>query len=398
MTENQNLKTVVSALKYTADLVRKSYTRKNITERWRTTQANNIVKYLNFFIENNQYRAYERHYLEAQHTLQRLQIEWEIPKNLPRVKLDTIPSSLGPSKAASSISFDETLEDVEVEVEAKGEEEEDSVELNVGMADAEEKANIRKTAQQLLFNYDGNVNQLQSFLDGLEVLNDEVTAAQQAYAVRLIKTKLNGEARLAITNEATIGQIIAALRGSVKPDPKTLAEAKVLNLRQANKPAQDYVKELTELTKNLRLSYMAEGLTPDTAKKFAESSAIKSLATNCSNRKIAETLQQSTCDDYQTLAGKFLECSSKANDSSSIFFVKKFDKGHKFNQRGRGRGGHNSGQHSNSNNSNRGNGYRGRGRGRGNNRQNNQSYQENSVRVIQENPTPQPAHQGLGSQ
>lgn len=102
------------------------------------------------------------------------------------------------------------------------------------------KSELKQSVNNVLFQFDGEVGKLQAFLDALEVLEAETEAVNQQYAVSLIKTKLCGDARLAITNEKTITEIRDKLQTTVKAESKDVAEAKLQNFKQMGKAPQAY--------------------------------------------------------------------------------------------------------------------------------------------------------------
>ena len=282
---------------------------------------------------------------------------------------------------------------------------EHTIEPDDKMAEALARSQLKTTANQILFQFDGSIDKLRSFIDALTVLNEETEDAYQAYAVSLVKIKLTGDARLAITNETTLNEIITTLEQNIKSESKEVAEAKILNLRQGPKSPQTYIDELLALTKQLKLSYIAEGLAPATAKNFAETTAIKAMRSNVNNSEIKKTLAALTTTSLDVATAKYLECSTDSQNPHSVFHVRRQN----FTKY-KGRGGHNKNsrynnqsnndnrnRNNNGNNGNRGNYNTNRGNGNNNtnnNRSNtnaNRSGNGNGVRVAHaENSAAQP--------
>ncbi|XP_043659797.1 GATOR complex protein WDR24-like [Drosophila teissieri] len=98
-----------------------------------------------------------------------------------------------------------------------------------------------RLATSLIPEFDGRHENLQSFLDALGLL-DSLKGAHETTAVSLIKTKLKGHARNLISNEQTINEIIAQLSTAVKGESVEVISAKLLNLQQKNKTANQYTR------------------------------------------------------------------------------------------------------------------------------------------------------------
>lgn len=91
----------------------------------------------------------------------------------------------------------------------------------------------------------------------------------------LIKTKLIGKTRNCITDEHdTINKIIVALQGGIKGESTEVKTGKLMNLKQNNKTANDYVYELIKLTDSLKGAYISEGLNAAIADKYVTKQAM----------------------------------------------------------------------------------------------------------------------------
>jgi len=75
--------------------------------------------------------------------------------------------------------------------------------------------------------------------------------SHEALVVSLIKTKLKGHARNLIDNENSISEIIDNLKNKVKEVSVDVISAKLLNLQQRQKTANQYVQEVEKLAKAL---------------------------------------------------------------------------------------------------------------------------------------------------
>ncbi|XP_039228381.1 putative uncharacterized protein DDB_G0284213 isoform X2 [Drosophila yakuba] len=244
-----------------------------------------------------------------------------------------------------------------------------------------------RLATSLIPEFDGRHENLQSFLDALGLL-DSLKGAHETTAVSLIKTKLKGLARNLISNEQTINEIIAQLSTAVKGESVEVISAKLLNLQQKNKTANQYTQEVEKLTKALEGAYISEGISQSIANKYSTTAAVKAMTQNCSIDKVKLIMQAGTFTNMNEAISKFVNsCTEITGQSNTVLHYRR---GANNNNRG-GRGynrdrnnyhNYNRGSSYNNNNYNYRGGRRGQNQGRG--RVNsNQSNNNNNVRMLQ---------------
>jgi len=243
-----------------------------------------------------------------------------------------------------------------------------------------------KLATSLIPEFDGKPENLQSFLDSLNLL-DTLKGTHELTAISLIKTKLKGHARNLISNEQTIAAIIAQLSNAVKGESVEVVSAKLLNLQQKNKTANQYTQEVEKLAKALEGAYVSEGLSQTLANKYSTTTAVKAMTQNCSIDKVKLIMQAGTFTNMNDAVSKFVNrCTEITGQSNTVLYYRRGA-----NNNNRGGRGYNRGRNFNHNNYNRGsnnNSYNNRGgrrgqyqgRGRGNS---NHSNNNNNVRVTQ---------------
>lgn len=245
-----------------------------------------------------------------------------------------------------------------------------------------------KTAASLIPDFDGKVENLTSFIDALELVNS-IKESHEAIAVSLVKTKLKGSARNLISNEDSLTRIIDTLKNSVKGESVEVITAKLLNLKQKNKTANQYTKEVDELTKALEGAYISDGLTNNLASRYSTQQAVRAMSRNCSIEKVKLIMEAGNFATMNEAISKFINsCTESTGNEHTVLHYK---------QRGGGnyRGGQyrrNRGRYGNYTNhddrrdygdrrqANHGNQYRGRGnRYNGNN--NRRTDSNRNVRV-----------------
>lgn len=235
--------------------------------------------------------------------------------------------------------------------------------------------------------YDGKPENLQSFLDALDLL-DSVKETHESIAVNVVKTKLTGSARNLVSNETTINEVARKLKGSVKGESTEVLTAKLMNVKQNNRSANVFVNEVEELTKALSNAYIADGLTHELAEKYSTQTAVKAMTKNASSDRVRLIMASGNFGTMNDAVSKFVNsCTETTSSTSGIMYYNSdwnrsgYGQGRgRGNNRGRGRGN----QRGRGNGNGRGRGYGNRGRGRGGNNSywSNDGNSNRNVRVV----------------
>lgn len=243
--------------------------------------------------------------------------------------------------------------------------------------------------------FDGNVNELQSFLDALTLI-DRIKETHEGIAIEVIKTKLKGQARNLITNENRIQDIKSKLVSSIQGESSELLCSKLMNIRQQSKSATTYAEEIQEIAKKLSSAYIREGYPHSIAEKLTKQNAAKAISRNATNEEVKLIIKAGNFTSLNEVVSRFIEASTEASNSNSAVFhfrssgyAKQHYKNNRFNNRGRGQNRHqnnNSRNYNETNSRNYNNNFNGH---RGNQRHNhgNQSNRQQNrgrVRITQE--------------
>lgn len=240
------------------------------------------------------------------------------------------------------------------------------------------------TASKLIPVFDGKAENLTSFVDALEIV-ESIKGDHEQLAVSIIKTKLKGAARNLIGNETTISQVISRLKGNVKGETVEVLSAKLMNLQQRNKTANQYTQEIEQMTKALEGAYISDGLTLELARSYSTQHAVKAMTKNCTIDKVKLIMQAGTFNTMNDAVSKFVSsCTEATGQSNTVLYYKNYSQ--RGSKRGRGNNNYrgNSRWYQNNQHNNNGQGqYRGnnyRGRGNSNRGQNNN---QGNVRLAQ---------------
>lgn len=233
--------------------------------------------------------------------------------------------------------------------------------------------------------FDGSFDALEGFIDALELLQMHV-GNHTATAVSMIKTKLSKKARTCLLpTDNTIPLIIARLRASIVSESSEALIAKMQNVKQKEKKANKFSKEIEELADQLQSAYISEGNTPTLATKYTTQQTVSALMKNSSNERVKLVMQAGNFSSVNDAVAKFVSSNNESPPTHSIMFMS-----NKGSRRGYGRKNYGNNDYNQSRGNfrgnyrgnygnNRGSGNRGysnnhgRGRSRGNFRGNNRN-------------------------
>ncbi|XP_041448638.1 uncharacterized protein LOC121404090 [Drosophila obscura] len=179
------------------------------------------------------------------------------------------------------------------------------------------------TACKLIPEFDGKAENLQSFLDALTLV-DSIKGVHDIQAVAIVKTKLKGTARNFVGNETTLQQIISKLKTTVKGESVEVLSAKLMNLKQKSKTANDYTKEVESLTKLLETAYISDGLSFELATKYSTQQAVKSITNNCSIDTVKLIMEAGSFNTMDEAVSKFINaCTQHTGHTNTILFYQR---------------------------------------------------------------------------
>jgi len=108
--------------------------------------------------------------------------------------------------------------------------------FSINMTMTQSNIDFINTASKLIPVFDGKAENLTSFIDALQII-ESIKGDHEQSPVSIIKTKLKGVAKNLIGNETTITEVISKLKSNVKGETVEVLSAKLMNLQQRNKTA-----------------------------------------------------------------------------------------------------------------------------------------------------------------
>nr|CAH7745326.1 unnamed protein product [Callosobruchus chinensis] len=130
--------------------------------------------------------------------------------------------------------------------------------------------------------YDGCLDKLQSFLDGLTLLTAYATGNEQN-TIAYIKTRLCGKARDLIGDNDSIQDIAQKLRQGIKTESSQAVTSKILGHKQFQKDETKYAEEIETLSVKLKRAYISEGVPAAVAETYCTNTVVRALSTNASS-------------------------------------------------------------------------------------------------------------------
>ena len=242
-----------------------------------------------------------------------------------------------------------------------------------------------RQATSLVQPYDGNAENLDSFIDSICLLNELTPEALRPMMIRFIKTRLSGKARIGLPdNIVTIEPLIEIINAKCEDHTTPENIISKLNATKQRGTINEFCEEIEKLCAKLENLYNKQQIPAAVAKTMATKAGINALTngTNVPETKII--LKAGTFASIKEAIQKATENSNTSCANASIFHYNKQQNEHRPN---RGRGSfnrdsrHNNQQnHQNGRNNNRGN-FRGNSRGNFrnyNNNFNNHNYRNNN--------------------
>ena len=174
--------------------------------------------------------------------INQFELEIEVPIDILE-KITTEPSGYIINK--NNISLIE-----EIDEEKISEDEYDLSEIEIEDFMMISAIDILNLSTKIVPQYNGSLENLQGFTDALKLINN-LKVDHEVTVVELIKTKLMSSARMLITVETTIEQIINTLKNSIKGESTEVITAKMMATKQSAKSANAFVKEIKEIKETL---------------------------------------------------------------------------------------------------------------------------------------------------
>lgn len=176
------------------------------------------------------------------------------------------------------------------------------------------------TATKLLPEFDGKAEGLQTFLNSLDLL-ETIKETHESVAVAIIKTKVKGTLLTAIDSETTINGIKTIIKANTKGESVQSVTAKLLAVRQNNKNASDFTKEIEELSEKLKIAYLMDGIPGASADRYAAQAAVKTLRSNANSAEARIVMKAGQFANTAEAITKFMEVSNETQETLNVHYI-----------------------------------------------------------------------------
>lgn len=171
-----------------------------------------------------------------------------------------------------------------------------------------EKLEFLKLSTTTLNSYEGDPLTLQSFLDGIELLETFATTNDLKILLqKSILTKLGGRAREAVPKEPTnIQEIIDGLKAKIRPESSKVIEGKFKALKTDHNSLQNFTDKTNELAEGFRRTLILEGIPSNKADEMTIVKTIEVCRANARTDLVKSVLAATQFQDHKEVVAKFV--------------------------------------------------------------------------------------------
>lgn len=176
--------------------------------------------------------------------------------------------------------------------------------------------------------YDGNPENLESFLDAArlfqQIVNTTFEAGTQAQkdaaaqtVVQFVRTRLTNKARQSITAGQTLTQMLDAI--NLHCASKITADSLIAKLKTIKRSddLNDYCEKVDKLCAQLKSTYVKDNIPQDTADKMAKKCGIEALIRGVKNPESRVILKAGSFDTLNDAVQKVMENDTRENSASN---------------------------------------------------------------------------------
>lgn len=230
-----------------------------------------------------------------------------------------------------------------------------------------------KINQLIKKTYSGDPNELESFLEAIELAELGATVENTPALIKCIKQKLVGKAREALPAQInSVNEIKIALKAKIKQDNVNVVLGRLLALRSDKTSMQNFQEKAEELAEKLRLAYISKGIPSDVAKQMTIEETVNMCRFSAKTQLVKSVLASKEFAEPKEVLSRFVTEITQENKEIKEAQVLSFGGGYRGNNRRRGRGNFNHNYNNNYGNRNgsydnrnyQNNNYRGNNRGR----------------------------------
>lgn len=159
------------------------------------------------------------------------------------------------------------------------------------MGDKVTRKELVRLAPNMIDKFDGNPEELTSFIESVETVKEMVEVADNDFFVKLVVSRLEGDGRDAIEEEPNdIEHLIEQLRENIKLPSSKVIKGRMLALRTDKTNMSKFSERAEQLADELRRSLIIEGFSRAKAKGLV----IEKTVTLCRKNARSDTVKAIT--------------------------------------------------------------------------------------------------------
>lgn len=164
-----------------------------------------------------------------------------------------------------------------------------------------------KLASSIIKPFCGEPNNLQAFLNSVELVATLTTPNSSNLLFQFVKTRLEGKALECIpSNAATLDDIKTSLKVKIKPESSEVVESRLLALRTDRKNLQDFTAEAEELAEKLKRSLIMEGVTDTKAEDMVTKKMVETCRKSARSDLVKSVLASGNFNSHKEVLAKFV--------------------------------------------------------------------------------------------
>lgn len=190
--------------------------------------------------------------------------------------------------------------------------------------------------QQLNYTYTGDPLGLPPLIDAIELLQYlDTEHLHENILLRVLKTKLMGQAREYLPDDATVDEIKEILRKKIKVKSSKIIMGQLMALKADKTNFTDYAKRAEDLAEQFNRSLILEKIPTDTANNMTIDKTIDLCASNTRSQLVKSVLESTKFDDPKEVIATFIiqERKQKANENQVLAYqqTNRFTRNRNFN-------------------------------------------------------------------
>lgn len=163
-----------------------------------------------------------------------------------------------------------------------------------------------KFASSLVRTYNGDVNELDSFIINVNIVKSMTPDSLRPLLVEFIKGRLNGKALNYVKGLETLDSILLALKENIKKDSSDVIEARLEAIRFDNRNLTQFTEDVDKIADQLSQAFISEGIPFGKANEMTISRVVATCRKSARNDLVKSVLASSKFSTPKEVLSKFV--------------------------------------------------------------------------------------------